>query len=212
MKSKREAKRILKAFGKEEGKARVEYVDSFLPEKTSFIGSISYRHSLRKAGIIVLLMVLIMALAVSAYAAIMHYLNYTKTEHPDNDEYVSIFDNPNQNGTYDDIAFYEPTYMPDGYELDSEKYDEDFQEREWHYIGENGDNLTIKQVPAGIEFHIDNERSTASIENIGDTEVVIYSFEDEIIVVFQYDKTLVIIDGYISLDEVKEIIKGILPK
>ena len=41
--SEREAKKILKAFGKAELKARVEYVDSFLPEKASFWRSISYR-------------------------------------------------------------------------------------------------------------------------------------------------------------------------
>ena len=35
MKSDREAKKILKAFGKEAYKERIKYVDSFLPEKTS---------------------------------------------------------------------------------------------------------------------------------------------------------------------------------
>ncbi len=209
MNSKREAKKILKAFGKEEGRARIRYVESFLPEKISYTASISYRHTLRKMGLIILLTGLILALAVSTYAAVIHYLNYTKTVHPDNDEYISTIDNSNPSGTFDDVVFYEPTYIPEGYKLDSEKYDEDFQEREWHYISESGDMLTIRQVPAGSEFHIDNDRSMATTENIGDTEVIIYNFEDEIIGVFQYDNILVMIDGDISFEELGEIVKGI---
>ena len=67
MRNKRKAKRILRAFGKESYKARIAYVNSFLPEKSSYIGSISYRHALRRAVIVALILVMIMALAVTAY-------------------------------------------------------------------------------------------------------------------------------------------------
>ncbi len=46
MRSNKEAKKILKAFGKEAYKERIEYVDSFMPEKTSFMGlSVTDIHS-----------------------------------------------------------------------------------------------------------------------------------------------------------------------
>ena len=89
MKSEREAKKILKAYGKAEFRARVNYVDSFIPGKTSFAGAISYRHAFKRLGMITALMILVMALAVSVYAASVHILNYTKIVHDTNDEYRS---------------------------------------------------------------------------------------------------------------------------
>ena len=210
MRTKREAKKILKAFGREEGKARIKYVESFLPEKTSFIGAISYRHTFRRIGIIVLLSILILALTISAYAAIMHYLNYTKTVHPDNDEYVPTINNSNQNGIFDDIEFYEPKYIPDGYVLYSEEYDEDFQEREWHYENENGDALVIRQGPVGRDFHINNENCIQTIDNVSEIEVVIYENDNETTGVFQYEKTLIMVSGRINNNELKEIVKDII--
>lgn len=216
MKSKREAKRILRAFGREEGKARIRYVDSFLPEKTSFIGSISYRHMLRRAAIVVVLMAMIMALAVSAYAAVMHYLNYRKIEHQDNDEYLPIDDNAYQHETYDDISFLEPTYIPDDFSLKSEECDEVFKEKTWYYSGTHGKTLEIMEYPAVWGFHVDNERGTLSKETIEDTEVIIYSFSGGVagffqMSYFQYERMLISIAGDISIDELRMVIEGIIP-
>lgn len=212
MRTKREAKKILKAFGREEGRARIKYVESFLPEKISYVASISYRHTLRKMGLMILLVALILAFAVSTYAAVMHYLNYTKTVHSDNDEYISDSIQPNNYGAFEeDIDFYTPTYIPNRYVLKFEKYDEDFYEKEWQYIDGVGNVLRIKESPAGRGFQIDNESGKQKSEIISDTEVIMYTFEDEIIGVFQYEKTLVMIEGSISFDELKEIIKGVLP-
>lgn len=213
MGSKRKAKKILKAFGKEEGKARLDYVDSFLPDKTSFIGSISYKHTLRKVGMIALLTILGLSLAVSAYAAVIHYLNYTKTIHQDNDEYVSNNETVEQNGSFEDeINFYEPKYIPEGYALESSNYNEDFQEKEWYYTCENGDVILIQQVPSNMDFHVDNERSSQTTEIAGDIEINIYETENEVTGVCQYENTLIIIKGNISAEELKELVLGIVPQ
>ena len=211
MSSKREAKRILRAFGKEEGKARISYVDSFLPEKTSFVGSISYRHTLRKIGIVVLLMLLILAMTVSAYAAVMYYLNYTRIQRQGHDDFVSVDGGAHPDGTYDEIAFYEPTYIPDGFTLESEEYIEEIQEKDRIYLGENGNALSIMEFPDGRRFSIDNETSTRSTEIVGEAEVVVYRIEGQILAILQYDRTIIMIDGTISLDEIKKIILGLKP-
>ena len=88
MRSDREAKKVLKAFGKEAYMERIKYVDSFLPENTSFIRTISYKHAIKRVAFVALLLILVLALAVSAYAAVVYYLNYTKVIHNDNDEYI----------------------------------------------------------------------------------------------------------------------------
>ena len=213
MGSKGKAKKILKAFGKEEGKARLDYIDSFLPEKTSFIGSISYKHTLRRVGMVVLLTVLALAVTVSAYAAVIHYLNYTKTVHQDNDEYVSNNDSVGQNGYFEDIIdFYEPKYIPEGYALESSNYNEDFQEKEWYYTCGNGDAILIQQVPSYMDFHIDNERSSQTTEIAGNTEINIYETGNEVMGVCQYESTLIIIKGNISVEELKEVVLGIVPQ
>ena len=205
MKSDREAKKILKAFGKEAYKERIKYVDSFLPEKTSFLGSISYRHTLRRVGMVALLVVLIMALAVSAYAAVMHYLNYTKIEHPTNDEYVA-----NDNGSNEEAVFYEPTYVPEGYELESVECNDLFGDKDWIFRRSDTEVLEISQRTKETRISIDNEHTIVSAITVEDIEAVIYKSADEAICIFQYNGTVITISGSISTEEIKKIIRGMI--
>lgn len=207
MRSNREAKKILKAYGKEVYKERIEYVDSFMPEKTSFMGSISYRHTFRRVITVALLVILIMALAVSAYAAVLHYLNYTKVAHEDNDEYV--YNYSSENG-YDTIVdFFEPTYIPDGYTLKDCFFDNEFSEKVWEYENNKKGNLIIQQMPSGMAFHIDNERlisKTIAIENL---EVTIYESSDDMVSLLQYENTVIIIQGKLNDEDLINVVKGL---
>ena len=134
MRSKRKAKRILRAFGKESYKARIAYVDSFLPEKAPYVASISYRHALRRAAIVFLVLIMVMALAVSAYAAVVPYLNYTKVVHPDNDEFVIN----GSDGRKMSVQAIDLTYVPKGYELEYYDYDQQFDEKTWVFTRPGG--------------------------------------------------------------------------
>ena len=136
----------------------------------------------------------------------MHYLNYRKIEHQDNDEYVSIDSETNQDGAYDSITFYEPTYIPEGYTLKSEV----LQKRVWKYTGKESKYLDIMEYPSVVGFHIDNEGSTRSTDVVGDTEVIIYNFEDGTVGILQCDKTLIIINSCLSSSELIKIIEGLL--
>ena len=205
MRSNREAKKILKAFGKEAYKERIKYVGSFMPEKTSFMGSISYRHTFRKVITVALLVILIMALAVSAYAAIIHYLNYTKIVHTDNDEYES---NSEFNSSYNEADFFIPTYVPSGYELVKEHYDEVTGQRAFEFEGKNSCYLVIIQSLNTTGFHIDNERSESKSVMIGNNEVIVYDFSDEIMAVLQYKNNLITITGTVDESELEKIISG----
>ena len=205
MKSEREAKKILKAYGKAEFRARVNYVDSFLPDKTSFAGAISYRHAFKRIGMITALMILVMALAVSVYAASMHILNYTKIAHDTNDEYRSNI------GTVDkvkDIEFFEPTYVPDRYVIDTVEHDELLQEMTWIYTGPDNENLIISQLPDYANIYIDNERSESEAFALGNLEGVLYDFRDELVCVIQYESTVITISGPVDRDELTQIIRG----
>ena len=205
MKSEREAKKILKAYGKAEFRARVNYVDSFLPDKTSFAGAISYRHAMKRIGMITALLILVMALAVSVYAASMHILNYTKIAHDTNDEYRSNI------GTLDkvkDIEFFEPTYVPDRYVIDTVEHDELFQEMTWIYTGPDNENLIISQLPDYANICIDNERSESEAFTVDNLEGVLYDFRDEIVCVIQYGSTVITISGPVDRDELTQIVRG----
>lgn len=204
MRNKRKAKRILRAFGKEAYKTRIEYVNSFLPEKVSYVRSISYRHALRRAAIVALVLVMIMALAVTAYAAVTHYLKYTKVVHPDNDEYVA-------NGEYEsdrEFTYFEPSYIPDRYSLYMLDDDQLNKYITWEYRGEENKSLTIMQFAEGTIFHIDNEKSTSRVKMIGNIEATIYDFPNEILAVTQYDNTVIVIIGGLTDKELEEIVQG----
>ena len=205
MKSEREAKKILKAYGKAEFRARVNYVDSFIPGKTSFAGAISYRHAMKRIGMITALLILVMALAVSVYAASMHILNYTKITHDTNDEYRSNI------GSVDkvkDIEFFEPTYVPDRYVIDTVEHDELFQEMTWIYTGPDNENLIISQLPDYANIYIDNERSESEAFTVDNLEGVLYDFRDEIVYVIQYGSTVITISGPVDRDELTQIVRG----
>ena len=210
MRSDRAAKKVLKAFGKEAYKERIKYVDSFLPEKTSFIKTISYRHAFRRVAMVALMVVLIMALAVSVYAAVVHYLKYTMVEHPTNDEYVANSEAADSNK---EGVFFEPTYIPEGYELESKEYDELFDEKEWQYIRKGNEVLIIRQSHGNNNLHVDNERSTRETLVIDNIEAIIYDWEGDKTCILQYDNTVITIIGSINIDEIEQIIKGLnLPK
>ena len=209
--SEREAKKILKAFGKAELKARVEYVDSFLPEKASFWRSISYRHAFRRAGMVAVLVILIMALGASTYAAVMHRLNLTKTADQVADRYESKYSDENGDGLYDgETTYYEPSFIPSGFELVSDTYDDIFKIREWSYKTSDDKVLTIEEMPPGnAGYYFDNERSERSILEINSIEVALYEWEYELASIFQYEDMIFIIKGSISKDDLKNIIEGI---
>ena len=209
--SEREAKRILKAFGKAELKARVEYVDSFLPEKTSFWRSISYRHAFRRAGMVAVLVILIMALGASTYAAVLHRLNLTKTADSVADRYLSEYTNESGDGLYDgEVTYYEPTFIPSGFELVSDTYDEIFKIREWSYKTSDNKVLTIEEMPPGnAAYYFDNERSERSVLEINSIEVALYEWEYELASIFQYEDMTFIVKGSISKEDLRSIIEGI---
>ena len=205
MNSKRKAKKALKTFGKETYKSRVEYVDSFLSESTSRISSIAYRHAARRLVMVVLLLILIMAFAVSVHAAVKHYFNFTKLEHANNDEYV-----PNDYNTESSkVVFFEPKYIPEGYQLESVTYDEVFDDKKWIYRNAEGDILEIQEGSRALTLTVDNEHSkTWSIE-VDDIEIIVYSFADSIMGIMQIEDTVIIIAGPVSAEEMKKIVQGL---
>jgi len=205
MRNRIKAKGILRAFGKETYKARIAYVDSFLPEKSSFIGSISYRHALRRAAIVALVLIMVMALAVSAYAAVKHYLNYTKVVHSDNDEYV-LNDNSSNKQSVETI---ELTYVPEGYELEYYDYDQQFDEKTWVFARTNGESLIIILSTDLDRFNIDNERSVSEQITVGNLEGIKYSFDGEILCVFQYENMVIRVISTLDDNEIVRLINGL---
>ena len=207
MRSDREAKRVLKAFGKEAYKERIRYVDSFLPEKPAFVGSISYRHTFRRIVTVALVVILIMALAVSVYAAVRYYFDYTRIEQPTNDEYIS---NNEGSDLGSEVTIYEPTYVPKGYELISMDSNEVFHDKEWIFCDPSGNYLEIWQGAEDTRFKIDNENLSREILEIGNIEVIVYSYGEEKVCLMQCGGTVIYLSGHLSNDEIERIIDGLI--
>ena len=152
----------------------------------------------------VLLLALIMAFATSVYAAIKHYFNFTKTEYSNSDEYISN----DYNGAPSKVVFFEPKYIPKGYELETVEYDEIFDRKEWLYKNSEGGILRIRQGNNAVTINVDNERSKSWKTTVEDIEVIIYDFGDSIMGMMQIDDTIIRIKGPISEEEMKKIIQG----
>lgn len=152
----------------------------------------------------VLLLVLIMAFATSVYAAIRHYFNFTKTEYSNSDEYISN----DYDGDPSKVVFFEPKYIPKGYELETVEYNEIFDRKEWLYQNSEGGILKIWQGNNSVTISVDNERSKSWKTTVEDIELIIYDFGDSIMGMMQIDDTVIIVDGPISEEEMKKIIEG----
>lgn len=212
MKSNRQLKKILRQFAKESLAERMNYIEPFIEKKPSFFSSISYRHFLRKTVIFALLTMLAVALSVTAYSAIVRLLNYSVTVNPTNDEYIFDGESPDKNrdGIYDgEMKYYEPTYVPEGYELKSDIYDELIKTRRWTFEDADSIFMTIVESPVIYGFSVDNERSERSVEVINDIEVVIYDWDGERLCILQYGDTLIEVCGFIDNDELEKIISGL---
>lgn len=153
----------------------------------------------------VLLLVLIMAFATSVYAAIRHYFNFTKTEYSNSDEYISN----DYNGAPSKVVFFEPKYIPNGYELETVEYNVIFDRKEWLYKNSEGGILKIWQGNNAVTISVDNERSKSWKTTVEDIEVIIYDFGDSMMGMMQIDDTVIIVDGPISEEEMEKIVQGL---
>lgn len=108
-----------------------------------------------------LLAILALALSITAYSAIVRLLDYKIVTHPTNDEFFFDGENSDKNrdGIYDgEMKYYEPTYVPEGYELKSDSYDELLKTRRWTFEGANSIFLSIVETPVIYGFSVDEEK------------------------------------------------------
>lgn len=210
MNSKRQAKKILKMYAKESYKARIAYIDQFLDEKPPLLLRISYRHMLKQSLMVVLILVLILSLCLLTASALgIRSLKFTFTETPTHTEIVSDVIRYGQSDTQ--AVFYEPTYVPWGYELVGEDSFGDINYR-YDYQNAKGEYLTIEQALAeDFRVSVDNENCIIRDEIIDGMEVKIYDYQDrdEKQYIFQYENTFFLIVGSINDRQAKKIIRGL---
>lgn len=157
MNPRRQAKKILKLYGKAEYDARISYIKGFLPEEPSFVGRIGFRHLGKRCLVIALILTLTLAMAVVTASAFgIQLFGFKLTEWDDHteirrDEEVVL---------EGEARFYEPEYIPAGYELLSVDGFED-QDKWCVYENEEGDYLYIDQsMSDNFTANINNEDCT----------------------------------------------------
>lgn len=207
MNTNRKAKKILKQFGKEAYRTRIQYINSFADEETSFIGRISYRHMMKRCALVVLILTLSFALLLVTASAfgihILHFSFFEKTDH------TEIASNVTESSSEDDCEFYEPGYIPSGYKLIAEEPFGDI-ELEYIYKNEEEEYLYIDQHLAdGFLSNINNENCEISTTVIDDKEVRIYDYGERKTCLLQYNSTFILIKGILPAIEFKKIIKEI---
>lgn len=207
MNSKREAKKILKAYGKAVYKERVKYVDSFSEEKIPSIRKISYRHMVKRGMIAVLVLILTFSLlVVGANALGIKLLNLSIFE---TDTHSEITGNQEGKAAAEGVKFYKPNYVPEGYSL----VDEDgIKNIEMNYIYKNtkDEYLYIEEsVEDKFISHINNEDCEISTETILDMEIRIYRYKEpagSCTYIMKKENTYIEIHGNIQAAEMKKII------
>jgi len=209
VKPRRQAKKILRLYGKAEYRARIDYIKGFQSEAPSFVGHIGWKHLGRRCLMIALILTLTLALAVIAASAFgIQLFGFNLIEHSDHTE-ISRDEEVVLEG---EARFCEPGYIPEGYELLSEDGFGD-QDKWYVYENEEGEYLYIDQsVSDNFIANINNEECTRENKEVDGIEVLIYRYNDGSgsIWMFVKDKLYCDINSLLPDDEVERIIRGLL--
>lgn len=208
MNSKREAKKILKAYGKAAYQERVKYVDSFSEEKAAFLRKISYRRVMKRCMLVALILILTFSLLViGANALGIKFLNLSIFE---TDTHSEITGNRgNKTADAGEVKFYKPDYIPKGYSLVEEDGIEDIK-MTYIYKNNKDEYLYINEsVEDKFSHQIDNEDCEISTETILDMEVRVYRYKEpanSCIYIMKKGNLYIEISGNLKDDEMKKII------
>lgn len=208
MNPRRQAKKILKLYGKAEYQARLDYIKGFLPEEPSYVGRIGWRYLGKRCLVIALILTLTLAIAVVTASAFgIQLFGFSLFEHSDHTE-ITRDEEVVLEG---EARFYEPTYVPEGYELISEDGFEDLDK--WYvYQNEEGDYLYIDQsVAENFMANINNEDREVRQEIIDEMEVYIYDYHNDegMMYVLNKNGTYIDVSGMMDETEFEKIIYGL---
>lgn len=207
MSSKRQAKKILKLYGKALYASRLEYMNSFEPEASSFVQRLGYRRIMKRCVVIVVILTLLFSmLVVGAGALGIKFFGYslfqTKT-------HTEISGGKEPSKTDEKPRFYEPGFIPEGYTLVSK---DEFAgvELSLVYGNEQGTFIHIgESISEDPSVSINNEDCVISTEVIGEHEVYIYDYYDEeagSIYLLEIRGTFVTIKSNLSATIMKKIV------
>lgn len=208
MNSKREAKKILKAYGKAAYQERVKYVDSFSEEKVTSLRKISYRRMIKRCMLVVLILILTFSLLVMGANALgIKFLNLSIFE---TDTHSEITGNQgNKAADAVEIKFYKPDYIPKGYSLVEEDGIEDIK-MTYIYKNSKDEYLYINEsVEDKFSHQIDNEDCEISTETILDMEVRVYRYKEpanSCIYIMKKGNLYIEILGNLKDDEMRKMI------
>lgn len=208
MNPKRQAKKILRLYGEAEYRARIDYIKGFQPEAPSFVGRIGWKHLGRRCLMIALLLTLALALAVVHASAFgIQLFGFNLFEYSDHTEITRDEDAVLEG----EARFYEPTYVPEGYEMISADGFEDTDQ--WYvYQNEEGEYLYIDQSAAdGFSSSINNEECTRENKEVDGMKVLIYRYYDikRSIYIFNKGKMCIRIKSALNDGEFERIIRGL---
>lgn len=209
MNPRRQAKKILRLYGKAEYQARIDYIKGFLPEEPSYVGRIGFRHLGKRCLMIVLILTLTLAMAVVTASAFgIQLFGFKLFEYSDHTE-ITRDEEVVLEG---EARFYEPTYVPEGYELISEDGFEDLDK--WLvYQDKEGNYLYIDQsISDSFMANINNENCEIGKEIINEMEVYVYDYYDDeegSMYVLEKNGTYIDISGVMDDLEFEKIIKGL---
>lgn len=200
------ARRILKKYGKAAYRSRIEYVDSMLPENASVIGRISWRRIVKRCVMTTLIMILTLALLLTTASAFgIHILDFSFFEKEDHTEIVG---NSKPEKEKQEAVFYEPGYIPEGYDLilcESPTKDE----KDYIYENKQKDILYISQdLVYNVSLDINNEDCEIREKIIDDIQIKVYDYEHYMIYLFQYYDTFITMMGVLPEQEFDKIVTG----
>ena len=207
MKSKRQAKKILKLYGKALYASRMEYMNSFEPEAASFVHRIGYRRIMKRCVIVALILTLLFSmLVVGAGALGIKFFGFSLFE---TKTHTEISAGKEANPSDEKPQFYEPGFIPEGYTLVAK---DNFADVDLSIVYENKQDVylyifqTIAEDPS---TSIDNEECVITTEIIGEYEVYIYDYYDEAagsVYLLKKHGTFISIQGVLSDRIMKQII------
>ncbi|NLD11531.1 DUF4367 domain-containing protein [Aminicella lysinilytica] len=206
--NKRQTDKLIRRYGKALFAARVNFVDSFAPEKSRALAFHNRRLRLRRVAVVALILILAFTMALGVASALkLQVFNFNFAQKAG---YAELENRGAENGKY----FYEPTYVPKGYKL-TEKMKNIFvgdTAATWTYQAGDKAYINIDEDKSRYtKFGINTENCVIEKRVINGIEVSLYMRTDTytISAYMQINGTFVEIHSRISKNEMIAIIKGL---
>lgn len=207
----KKAEELLQAFGKELAKSRAKYADDILSGKDIplYVRTTQKKWSIRKrlkmTMILVAILILLMGLFITSVTGVSERIfNYYAEKGSVSTQIKPI----EKSDTVGKLPNFEPTYLPEGYSLSSEDYDE-IENYKLYVSDEKKYIYMAVQLSSTYTASVDNETMQGEMTRVNIYQAQVFYDDNMSYIVWQVGNYTLDVAGTVSKEEIVKIAESV---